>query len=194
MERSGEACAESLVDRVGVGRAGSACDYFVNNACQPRAHATTLYTKMPDTLLGTGLVSIWAHRAREGLYVAELCTRTRLSVTTLNRLAGRLFVCRGSSNRARSRSVQERRGVEQVKGEGERRKWRAAGIHRRCPDGGTRAGNCRCVSTTTFTTTFTTTTTTASTDCVCALFRFYTGLRRKTRTPLRSASSQASVC
>jgi len=41
---------------------GLACDYFVNNACQPRAHAATLYTKMPDTLLGTELVSIWLHR------------------------------------------------------------------------------------------------------------------------------------
>lgn len=44
---------------------GLACDYFVNNACQPRAHATMLYTKMPDTLLGTELVSIWAH-SRDG--------------------------------------------------------------------------------------------------------------------------------
>ena len=70
--------AESRADRVGAGRAGSVCDYFVNNACQPRAHATTLYTKMPDTLLGTGLVSIWPHKTQEGLYVAELYTRTHV--------------------------------------------------------------------------------------------------------------------
>jgi hypothetical protein len=53
--------------RPGSGRAGTrglACDYFVNNACQPRAHAATLYTKMPDTLLGTELVSIWLHRGQ----------------------------------------------------------------------------------------------------------------------------------
>lgn len=59
-----------LVGRVEAGRAGTACDYFVNNACQPRAHATMLYTKMPDTLLGTGLVSIWARRVEVEFYIA----------------------------------------------------------------------------------------------------------------------------
>lgn len=39
----------------------SSCDYFVNNAYQTWAHATMLYTKMPDTLLGTELVSIRPH-------------------------------------------------------------------------------------------------------------------------------------
>lgn len=75
---------ESLAGRSGAGRerAGSACDWFVNNACQPRAseraiaHATTLYTKMPDTLLGTELVStcIWPHKSRGGvLYNHQTC-------------------------------------------------------------------------------------------------------------------------
>lgn len=74
------------------------CDYFVNNAYQARAHATMLYTKMPDTLLGTVLVSTRARcRVREsgkeekeergaGDICIRLCTRVGIYVHTCHPL------------------------------------------------------------------------------------------------------------
>lgn len=146
VDRSGETCAEWLVDRVGERVQFVTTSWIMHASREP---TPPRYIRRCQTRYSEPGLYLYGHIGSSGgdLYGRSIYIYTHTLLHVEPARCSPLFVCRDSSNRVEIyiHIYMYVRFADQVKERRDVYKWRAGGIHRQCTSFGTRAGNCRCV-------------------------------------------------